>query len=721
MPYIINFTDRDNKTPITVFDNTSNQDTSLTFPGRNVTGYGQIIAENFLSLLENFANASSPVNPIEGQLWFDTENGVLQIWDNVAWKAASNIQKSPVEPSVETSKVGELWVDTTNQQLRIYTGTRWLLVGPQESSLDGLRYGPAVENISDTNNVTRSILIFYIADQPVIIVSKDSFVPKIIIQGFENIQSGINIATPANATEEAEFANIFVGGVLPKLIGTAENAENLVVGTTNVPAVRFLRSDVINTTEQGFIIRNNAGLTIGSDGNFVVSTSATAGRIYNSSVGSNIDIQTNRNGIPTTVLRVVDDKVGINNLSPDVELDVTGDVQISGTLAVQSTEVSTNLGNGSLKTNGGMSITKNLIIGTTLNVGGTTTLANVIPNTNETFDLGSTSKRWNGIYAKSIIADEIVGTINGNITGNANTATNLKNVTTFKLAGDVASNTISFDGQVGSYTKVFNTELTANIISGRDQPDPNRGEKTDFVLTYRQSEAAATSGGLLKQTRDSFIADLGVPIGAIIPFAGRNVPDGYLLCDGSEVERQKYPDLFDIISTTYNGSAALVGKNTFRLPDLRGRFPLGRHNMDNGEQVPEAASTTGNYVDGGGGSPSPARVEGTEATTLGANAGQSQVSLTLGNLPDHEHNLQNPATERQYSVIDIDTAVDTPINSDSGPAGSGGASAQYFNTSGGIKKPNPNFTFGEAVGVMNPFLTINYIIRSGPPEFETVL
>ena len=719
MPYIINFTDRENKTPITVFDNTSNQDTSLTFPGRNVTGYGQIIAENFLSILENFANANSPINPIEGQLWYDTTNGVLQLWDNTAWKAASNIQKGPVEPSVETSKVGELWVDTTNQQLRIYTGTRWLLVGPQESSLDGLRYGPAVENISDTNNVTRSILIFYIADVPVIIVSKDSFVPKILISGFENIQSGINIATPANASQEAEFANIFVGGNLPKLIGTAKSAENLVVNDVDVPASRFLRSDVINTTEQGFIIRNNSGLTVGNDGNFVFSTSTTAGRIYNSSVGSNIDIQTNRNGIPTTIIRVIDNRVGINNLSPDAELDVTGAADISGNLAVGSNEVSTNLGNGSIKTNGGMSISKNLIIGTTIQVNGTSNLSNVIPRTTESFDLGSTSNRWQNVYAKSIVADEIVGTIDGNITGNANTATNLKNVTTFRLSGDVASNTISFDGQVGSLTKVFNTELTANIISGRDQPDPNRGEKTDFILTFRQSAAADASGGLLKQTRDSFIADLGIPIGAILPFAGSNVPEGFLLCDGSEVERQKYPDLYDIISTTYNGSVALVGTNTFRLPDLRGRFPLGRHNMDNGEQVPEAASLTGNYVDGGGGNPTPTRVEGTEATTLGASSGQNSVSLTLGNLPEHSHNLQNSGV--QYSAIRLDTAVDTPPNSGAGPVGAGGVSAQYFNESGGIKKPSADFSLGTAVPVMNPFLTINYIIRSGPPEFETII
>ena len=180
MPYIVNFTDNENKSPITVFDNTSSTDTSLTFPGRNVTGYGQIIAENFLSLLENFASTNQPVNPVEGQLWYDSTGGAqtLKIWDNTAWKAASGIQKGVSQPSVETSKLGELWVDTTNQQLRIFTGTRWILVGPVESSVGGLRYGPVIEKISDSDNLDRFILTFYIADIPVIIFSKDSFTPQ---------------------------------------------------------------------------------------------------------------------------------------------------------------------------------------------------------------------------------------------------------------------------------------------------------------------------------------------------------------------------------------------------------------------------------------------------------------------------------------------------------------------------------------------------------------
>ena len=93
MPYSVNYTDKNTKSPITVYDNTSSTDTTLTFPGRNVTGYGQIIAENFLHLLENFASPTEPVNPVEGQLWYESETGTLMIFDNTSWKAAGSIQK----------------------------------------------------------------------------------------------------------------------------------------------------------------------------------------------------------------------------------------------------------------------------------------------------------------------------------------------------------------------------------------------------------------------------------------------------------------------------------------------------------------------------------------------------------------------------------------------------------------------------------------------------
>ena len=710
MPYSIKFSDSNNKTDLTVYDNTSNFDTSLVFPGRNQTGYGQIIAENFLHLLENFANDedNKPVNPVEGQLWYDTTNGILQIWDNSSWKAASNIQKGPTEPSVDTAKVGELWVDTTNQQLRIFSGGengRWILVGPSESSIDGLRYGPTVERISDSDNTTRSVLVFYIADIPVIIFSKDTFTPKVILNGFPIIKSGINLNVPSLS----EAAN-FEGGLLPKLYGTALAADALIVNGDTVNSGFFLRSDTANTiSAAGFNIANNTGITLGADRTFTLSTTATSARIFNSQTGSSIDLQTNIDGRATAIIRIIDDKVGINNETPDEALDIIGNIKTTGSVIITNSDESTSLSDGSIRTAGGVSITKNLRVGTDLEISGTTILAATQPKTTDTYNLGTASKRWKEIRAKTIIAETISGVLDGNISGNANTATNLKNITTFQMQGDVIStNIIRFDGQVESNSKIFNTQLTANIISAKPEPSPAVSKPSDYVLTYR----SIGSTGLYKQTRDTFVGDLGVPIGAILPYAGPNVPYGYLLCDGSEVEIAKYQALYDTIGVTYNGSSVLNGFNTYRLPDLRGRFPLGKDNMDNGVSVP---LSTGSYIDGGGGTAG--RVPDTKAQTLGGDAGQSAATLTLGNLPEHTHSFQNGTT--QYSALRVDTAINPPATTGLGPTAPG--QAQYFNNSGPVTKPDPTFALAQPVGIMNPYLTINYIIRSGPPAFSTVI
>jgi microcystin-dependent protein len=703
MPYSVNFTDKENKTPITVFDNTSSTDTSLKFPGRNVTGYGQIIAENFLALLENFASADEPINPIEGQLWYNSTDGVLQIWDNTAWKAASGIQKGVSEPSVQTSKVGELWVDTTNQQLRIFTGTRWILVGPTESSVDGLRYGPVVERIADSDNIDRFVLTFYIADIPVIIFSKDSFTPKTIISGFNIIRSGINISDPITAPEIAAF----VGGFEPIMFGTATRANALNVGGIEVDSGKFLRSDTINTTDFAFNVRNNNGITVGIDGTFNIGTSATAAKIYNSAAGSSIDIQTSRDGIPSTILKVVDNRVGINQATPSQALDIDGSLTLTGSVIVTNNTASTNFNNGSLRTAGGAAITKNLIVGDGVDITGTTQINNLQPKTTDLYDLGTGLKRWKTVRAKTVIADTIEGVLSGNISGNANTASSLTNVTSFQLTGDVSSPPVQFDGQVGSYTKIFNTTLTANIIVNKTQPFPNISKSTDFVLVYRASDAALASSGLLKQTRDTFVGDLGIPIGGIIPYAGATAPYGFLFCDGSEIERPKFSVLYDIIGSTYNGATPLVGVNTFRLPDLRGRFPLGRDNMDNAGKVP---ISSGGFVDSGGGTAG--RVSDIQATTTGGTAGSSSTTLTLANLPEHSHTLSSGAQD--YSAIAVTTTIDPAATTGLGPTAPG--QAQYLKDSGGIKKPALT-TLSTPVGIMNPFLTINYIIRSGPPLF----
>lgn len=52
---------------------------SLGLPGRNYAGYGQVLDENFVYLVENFASTTPPVNPLRGQLWFNTNNNILYV------------------------------------------------------------------------------------------------------------------------------------------------------------------------------------------------------------------------------------------------------------------------------------------------------------------------------------------------------------------------------------------------------------------------------------------------------------------------------------------------------------------------------------------------------------------------------------------------------------------------------------------------------------------
>lgn len=686
MTYSIKHSDP-SKNDITVYDNTVNTETSLAFPGRTYAGYGRLIAENFLHLLENFAGEAEPTNPTEGQLWYDSATGTLMIYDG-GWKSASSIHKSGNPPSIPADKIGEIWVDTVKQQMYIWSGDTWVLVGPDYSTESGLRTGPIIESINDSDNIQRRIIKFLVDEVPVAIFSKDSFTPKISITGFISIKSGLNISS----------VSIGDGSFMPKLYGTAQNADALNIGNVEIPASKFLRSDVVNTTEYGLNVRNNSGITLGVDGTFKLTTSVSSSKIYNALPGSSIDLQVNRNGSPTTILKIVENKVGINVESPTQELEVDGNIGLTGNLIISNTDASINFNSGSIKTAGGAAISKNLLIGSTLEVGDTSTLKNVLPRITDSFDLGSSTQKWNTVFASTIQADTLIGNLSGDILGNARTATSLQSNVSLKIRGDIETGIVTFRTG-GSHE--FVATLTTDIIESKEEPFPNRSTKNDTVLVFR------SGSGLIKETRDVFVGDLGVPVGTILPFAGQNVPYGYLLCDGSEVERSKYSDLYDVIGFAYG--VASLGVNTFRLPDLRGRFPLGRDNMDNGGTVP---NSSGGYVDAGGGNVD--RITGTDADTLGGAGGSDTTTLEVKHLPDHEHNLKPPGVDRQFSVVRLDSAVVAGTSPGPGAGPTAPGQAQYLNTSGGIKT---TVTLGRPLGVLNPFLTINYIIRSGPPAF----
>jgi len=86
MPYTIDYSNS-GKTAIVVNDGTIDTSTSIGLIGKNYTRFGETLNENMLHLLENFANATAPTNPTEGQLWYDSAESQMKFFDNGIWTA----------------------------------------------------------------------------------------------------------------------------------------------------------------------------------------------------------------------------------------------------------------------------------------------------------------------------------------------------------------------------------------------------------------------------------------------------------------------------------------------------------------------------------------------------------------------------------------------------------------------------------------------------------
>jgi len=735
MSYPVNHTDGQQKT--IVADQVINNSTSLSFIGKNYSGYGQILAENFLHLMENFANTTAPLNPVEGQLWYDNTLGinVLKIYNGTLWNPAGAIKKASTPPSLTESINGDLWVNPNTKQLFMFSGSTWDLIGPQFSG--GLKTGPLVDIITDIIGDDHSVVSLYAQNEQVVIISQSAFTPKLSISGFKQINKGINLST-ANQTVD-----------LTKFWGTAESADGLVINGNIVSSSNFLRSDVISSTSKSINIRSNDGIGIGTnisskisvdDVSNLVSLTARSGKnisfdFTNSedtvlasgsswvativtltftalpqtpfAIGTAISvarfIPTAYNGTFTVVgasassvsyvvlinpgpvsvygqiksadagyssgLFIKSDlTVGIRNALPTEALDVNGNILTNGSLKITGTTDSTSLTTGSIITSGGLSVTKKSNFGDTATFNNTISIHKesggsvILPKYSDTqvgmplYDIGSESLPFRDIYAQTIYGDingDITGNVDGNVYGSAKT---LQFARLFTVSGDVTATAVPFNG---SANVTLATTVSPNFISAK--PAATKSLVTDEILTFRPST------GLQRTTKQLFLASVPVvPIGSIITYAGIYAPVGYLLCDGCEVQIASYPDLFNIIGYSYRNKTGLVGDGTFALPDLRGRFPLGRDDMDNDLTVRTASNlevNAGGNRNGIGtaGSDRAFRVHHNSSTTLGAGSGSEsfgvpsvvgvQGSNVTENATGNPNSIMNPYQTINYIIF----------------------------------------------------------------------
>jgi hypothetical protein len=172
-------------------------------------------------------------------------------------------------------------------------------------------------------------------------------------------------------------------------------------------------------------------------------------------------------------------------------------------------------------------------------------------------------------------------------------------------------------------------------------------------------------------------------------WATSTAPTGWLVCDGSAVSRSTYSALWGVLGTSYGAGN---GSTTFNLPNLQGKFPVGKD-----------ASV--------------------EFDVLGETGGSKTSALAVANLPAHNHTASSSSSSSTSltngsSVVVTGTgnalllngaqglSVYGPYNAVAMSASTSTSTSTTVNTSGG----NGTAT-GDAFTNLPPYIALNFIIR----------
>lgn len=164
-----------------------------------------------------------------------------------------------------------------------------------------------------------------------------------------------------------------------------------------------------------------------------------------------------------------------------------------------------------------------------------------------------------------------------------------------------------------SYPEVYTTRtaIFSNSMGGTKWADLSR------VVTNKE----------LNERLNAIDAD---PVGVIKEWAGPvgsdNLPKGYKLCNGEELSKEDFKELYDVIGTSYGGSEKM-----FNLPNAEGRFSLGYKK---------------------------------DIYNMGSTAGEAAVTLTESQMPSHNHTKGNIFNKLSARAADVRTGDGSPTGSD---------------------------------------------------------
>ena len=119
-------------------------------------------------------------------------NNQLTVYTGSKFKPVGSSTNSTSQPS--NAVTGDMWFDTSNLQLYVYNGSSWTLIGPTSVTGSGVTQVVS-EAIEDNVGVQKSILRFVTNDTNVAIASAETFTPGTSISGFSTITKGINLSS----------------------------------------------------------------------------------------------------------------------------------------------------------------------------------------------------------------------------------------------------------------------------------------------------------------------------------------------------------------------------------------------------------------------------------------------------------------------------------------------------------------------------------------------
>jgi hypothetical protein len=431
-----------------VADGTIDTTTDIRFVGKNYAGYGEVQNENFLHILENFANTTAPPKAVEGQIWYDSGNKKLKFYDGSKFKAASGSEVSATAPG--GLGIGDFWWDTSAKQLYAWDGGAFVLVGP-EASPDLGTSGVVAQVVKDSGNANHSILRVLAGGKTVAIASQTAFTlnsaPGNAIDGFNLIKKGITLA---NADANGISADDYV------YWGSASNSLRL----GGLPASDYITRGTVDFTSTVFF--DDPGLKVGDQNDLHIYINSADEPRINSLLGNPLDLVITDGGVDYKTAQVT-----ISSLRPGA--NATYDL---GEASFKWSEVYADMVNANLTGN------------VTGNVSGNVT-GNVIANDLQVLINASNNEIG---YAGGTLRGTLIGNVSGNVTGTASNATNLSNIApsitvpsplTSSIPirdsnGDITAN--QFKGTAdeadslnvdGTY-RVADTDPVANTVAARD-------------------------------------------------------------------------------------------------------------------------------------------------------------------------------------------------------------------------------------------------------------